>query len=125
MVLMGAMSLVGSRLQLVRDMVFMTDDQRRRHTVRPGITGLAQVNGRNCIEWEDKLAYDLKYVENMSFLQDLKIVLITVVKVFKTESISYEGTATAEVFGDWLLRTGKVSKEEYERKQEKAKMQMK
>ena len=117
----GKMSLVGPRPQLVRDMVFMTDEQRKRHNVRPGITGLAQINGRNAIEWEDKLIYDVKYVDNMSFLQDLKIVLITVIKVFKTESISYEGMATAEDFGDYLLRTGKVSKEEYDRKQEEAK----
>lgn len=116
----GKMSLVGPRPQLVRDMVFMTSEQRRRHDVRPGITGLAQISGRNCIEWEDKLAYDVEYVDNMSFLQDLKIVMITIVKVFKTESISYEGMATAEDFGDYLLRIGKVSKEEYNRKQEEA-----
>ncbi len=119
-VLTGKMSLVGPRPQLVRDMVFMTDEQRRRHDVRPGITGLAQISGRNCIEWEDKLAYDVQYVDNMSFMQDLRIVLITIVKVFKTESISYEGMATAEDFGDYLLRTGKVTKEEYDIKQEKA-----
>lgn len=119
-VLTGKMSLVGPRPQLVRDMVFMTDEQRRRHDVRPGITGLAQISGRNCIEWEDKLAYDVQYVDNMSFMQDLRIVLITIVKVFKTESISYEGMATAEDFGDYLFRTGKVTEEEYSSKQEKA-----
>lgn len=117
---MGTMSLVGPRPQLVRDMVFMTDEQRERHKVRPGITGLAQVNGRNCIEWEDKLAYDLKYVEKISILRDIKILCTTVMKVFKTESISYEGMATAEDFGDYLLRTGKVSREEYEEKQREA-----
>ena len=116
-VLSGKMSLVGPRPQLVRDMVFMSEEQRRRHLVRPGITGLAQVNGRNCIEWEDKLRWDVKYVDELSFWLDLKIVLITVVKVFKTESISYEGMATAEDYGDYLLRTGKVSKEEYKQKQ--------
>lgn len=117
----GCFSLVGPRPQLVRDMVFMTEEQRRRHMVRPGITGLAQINGRNCIEWEDKLAYDLKYVDKISFMNDLKIVLLTIVKVFRTESISYEGMATAEDFGDYLLRTGKVSREEYDKKQEEAK----
>lgn len=119
-VLTGTMSLVGPRPQLVRDMVFMTDEQRERHKVRPGITGLAQVNGRNCIEWEDKLAYDKVYVDTMSIVQDIKILCVTVVKVFKTESISYEGMATAEDFGDYLLRTGKVSREEYEEKQREA-----
>lgn len=112
-VLSGKMSLVGPRPQLVRDMVFMSDEQRRRHLVRPGITGLAQINGRNCIEWEDKLRWDVKYVDELSFWMDLKIVMVTVVKVFKTESISYEGMATAEDFGDYLLRTGRISVEEY------------
>lgn len=120
-VLTGKMSLVGPRPQLVRDMVFMTPEQRRRHLVRPGITGLAQINGRNAIEWEDKLAYDVKYVESISFLLDLKILLMTIIKVFKTESISYEGMATAEDFGDYLLRTKQVNEEEYNRKQKKAK----
>lgn len=118
-VLSGKMSLVGPRPQLVKDMVFMTDEQRRRHLVRPGITGLAQINGRNCIEWEDKLKWDVKYVDELSFWMDLKIVMVTVVKVFKTESISYEGMATAEDFGDYLLRTGKISANEYHTKMNK------
>lgn len=113
-VLTGKMSLVGPRPQLVRDMVFMTDEQRKRHLVRPGITGLAQVNGRNCIEWEDKLAWDVKYVEGLSLGMDIKIVLQTVVKVFKSESISYEGMATAEDYGDYLLRNSKITRKEYE-----------
>ncbi|MBO5277965.1 MAG: sugar transferase [Lachnospiraceae bacterium] len=115
----GKMSLVGPRPQLVRDMVFMTEEQRRRHLVRPGITGLAQINGRNCIKWEDKLAYDMEYVNHMSLLQDLKIMLITVVKIFKTESISYEGMV-AEDFGDYLLRCGQVTREEYDNRQKQA-----
>lgn len=116
-ILCGDMSLIGPRPQLVRDMVFMTSEQRQRHNVRPGLSGLAQINGRNCIEWEDKLNYDLQYIKKINFFTDLKIVLTTVVKVFKTESISYEGMATAEDFGDYLLRTGKVGKEEYDQKQ--------
>ena len=116
----GKMSLVGPRPQLVRDMVFMTEEQRRRHLVRPGITGLAQINGRNCIRWEDKLAHDMEYVNHMSFMQDLKIILMTVVKVFKTESISNEGMAAAEDFGDYLLRCGRVTREEYDNKQKQA-----
>ena len=116
----GKMSLVGPRPQLVRDMVFMTEEQRRRHLVRPGITGLAQINGRNCIQWEEKLAYDMEYVEHMSFLQDLKIMIITVVKIFKTESICYEDMATAEDFGDYLLRCGRVTREEYDNRRKQA-----
>lgn len=120
-ILKGDMSLIGPRPQLVRDMVFMTQEQRRRHDVRPGLSGLAQINGRNCIEWEDKLAYDLKYIEKISFIEDVKIALTTVIKVFKTESITYEGMATAEDFGDYLLRTGKIDREEYETGQRESK----
>ena len=71
----GDMSIVGPRPQLVRDMVFMTPEQRLRHTVMPGLTGLAQVSGRNAISWEDKLATDLRYIRRITFLGDVKIVL--------------------------------------------------
>lgn len=119
-ILKGDMAVIGPRPQLVRDMVFMTDKQRARHNVRPGLSGLAQINGRNCIEWEDKLNYDLEYIKNISFAEDVRIIFTTVVKVFKTESISYEGMATAEDFGDYLLRTKKVDKETYDKNQLKA-----
>lgn len=112
--LIGDMSIIGPRPQLVRDMVFMTDKQRQRHSVRPGLSGWAQVNGRNCIEWEDKLNYDLEYLDQISCFFDLRIVLITIMKVLKTESIAYEGMATAEDFGDYLFRTGKVDKVKYD-----------
>lgn len=113
-ILMGDMSFVGPRPQLVRDMVFMTEKQRKRHSVRPGLSGLAQVNGRNAIAWETKLDYDLKYIENITLLGDVKILFKTVEKVFAREDISEEGMATAEDLGDYLLRTGAVSREEYE-----------
>lgn len=113
-ILVGDMSFVGPRPQLVRDMVFMTEKQRKRHSVRPGLSGLAQVNGRNAIAWETKLDYDLKYIENITLLGDVKILFKTVEKVFAREDISEEGMATAEDLGDYLLRTGAVSREEYE-----------
>ena len=119
-ILKGDMAVIGPRPQLVRDMVFMSDEQRARHNVRPGLSGLAQINGRNCIEWEDKLNYDLEYIKNISFAEDVRIIFTTVVKVFKTESISYEGMATAEDFGDYLLRTNKIDKETYDKNQLKA-----
>lgn len=119
-ILKGDMAIIGPRPQLVRDMVFMTTEQRRRHDVRPGLSGLAQVRGRNAISWEGKLSTDLEYIKKITFFGDLKIVLETVAKVFKREGISAEGMETAEDFGDYLLRTGKVSKAEYDAKQSEA-----
>lgn len=120
-ILKGDMAVIGPRPQLVRDMVFMSDEQRKRHTVRQGLSGLAQVSGRNAISWEHKLEYDLQYIENITFLGDCSILLRTVASVFKHEGINAEDMATAEDLGDYLLRTGRVSKEEYDRKQKEAK----
>ena len=117
----GDMSIVGPRPQLVRDMVFMTPEQRLRHTVMPGLTGLAQVSGRNAISWEDKLATDLRYIRRITFLGDVKIVLLTVKKVFCREDISADGMDTAEDLGDYLLRTAQVSKEAYQELQAESK----
>ena len=121
-ILNGTMSVIGPRPQLVRDMVFMTDEQRMRHTAKPGLSGLAQVNGRNAISWEDKINWDLKYIEKVSLKEDLKIIFATVKKAFiKQEGRTQDDMATAEDFGDFLLRTGKISNEEYESKQKIAK----
>lgn len=120
-ILKGDMSLVGPRPQLVRDMVFMTDEQRKRHRVVPGLTGLAQVNGRNGISWEEKLAWDLKYIEKITFIKDMKIIFATVLKAFiKREGITMENMDTALDYGDYLLREGKISVEEYDRGREEA-----
>lgn len=114
----GDMSIVGPRPQLVCDMVFMTDEQRRRHNVRPGLTGLAQVNGRNNITWEQKFEYDLEYIDRgITFVGDLKIVLQTVVKVLKRSDIVREGTASDMDYGDWLMLEGKVDQVTYDEKQ--------
>lgn len=112
-ILKGDMSIVGPRPQLVRDMVFMSENQRKRHSVHPGLTGWAQVNGRNNITWEEKLALDLNYIEDISFVKDWKIIFMTVAKVFKKDDISTEGMDTAEDFGDYLLRVGKVDINQY------------
>lgn len=117
----GDMSIVGPRPQLVRDMVFMTPEQRLRHTVMPGLTGLAQVSGRNAISWEDKLATDLRYIRRITFLGDVKIILLTVKKVFCREDISADGMDTAEDLGDYLLRTAQVSQEAYQKLQAEGK----
>lgn len=121
-ILKGDMSIVGPRPQLVRDMVFMTEEQRKRHDVRPGLTGLAQVNGRNNITWEQKFAYDLEYINNgITFVGDIKIILQTVGKVLKRSDTVREGTASDMDFGDWLMVERKVSQDEYDGKQEEAK----
>lgn len=117
----GDLAIVGPRPQLVRDMVFMTSLQRKRHSVRPGLTGLAQVNGRNNITWEQKFEYDLCYIEKISFLEDLKIIFKTFEKVVKRADVIREGTVSDMDFGDWLLEKGEVTKEKYNRKQEEAK----
>ncbi|UTY38083.1 sugar transferase [Allocoprobacillus halotolerans] len=114
-ILKGDMSIVGPRPQLVKDMIFMTEEQRKRHTVRQGLTGWAQVNGRNAISWEDKINYDLQYIQDITFINDLKIIFQTLVKVFKKEDISTEGMETAEDLGDYLLRTHQISQQEYDK----------
>lgn len=122
-ILKGDMSVIGPRPQLVRDMVFMTDEQRRRHTVKPGLSGLAQVKGRNAISWEKKFDYDLQYVDSIGFLTDIRILFETVRKVFlrtDRDEANKEIDVTDDL-GDYLLKTGAVSREEYDRKQAEAK----
>jgi undecaprenyl phosphate N,N'-diacetylbacillosamine 1-phosphate transferase len=97
-VLIGDMSIVGPRPLLVEYLPLYNDIQKRRHEVRPGITGWAQVNGRNAISWEQKFAYDVWYVDHRSFGLDVKILFLTVAKVFKAEGISSGTSVTMEKF---------------------------
>jgi lipopolysaccharide/colanic/teichoic acid biosynthesis glycosyltransferase len=97
-VIKGDMSLIGPRPLLVQYLPLYNETQRRRHEVRPGITGWAQVNGRNAISWEQKFAYDVWYVDNVSLSLDVKILLKTIQKVFKREGISSDTSATMEPF---------------------------
>jgi lipopolysaccharide/colanic/teichoic acid biosynthesis glycosyltransferase len=97
-VLRGEMSLVGPRPLLMEYLPLYTAEQARRHDVRPGVTGWAQVNGRNALSWEEKFALDVWYVDHRSFRLDLEILLLTVKKVFVREGISQQGQATAERF---------------------------
>ncbi len=125
-IIKGDMSIVGPRPQLVRDMVFMSEEQRKRHDVRPGLTGLAQINGRNNINWEKKFEYDLQYINNgITFMGDLKILFMTIGKVLKREDIVREGTISDIDFGDWLLEEKKIDKMDYEKKQADAKKMLK
>jgi undecaprenyl phosphate N,N'-diacetylbacillosamine 1-phosphate transferase len=97
-VIKGDLSLIGPRPLLIDYLPLYNDFQRRRHDVKPGITGWAQVNGRNAISWEKKFELDVWYVDNLSFILDFKIVFLTLKKVFKQEGISKEGHATMEAF---------------------------
>lgn len=97
-VLLGDMSLVGPRPLLVEYLPLYSDEQKRRHEVRPGITGWAQVNGRNAISWEEKFALDVWYVDNQTFLLDLKIIVLTLLKVLKRSGVSHDGEATMHKF---------------------------
>jgi sugar transferase EpsL len=97
-VLKGDMSLVGPRPLLMEYLDLYTPEQSRRHEVRPGITGWAQVNGRNALSWEDKFALDVWYVDNQSFWLDVKILLMTIMKVVKRDGVSQSGHVTMEPF---------------------------
>lgn len=121
-ILRSDMSFIGPRPQLVRDLAFMDERQRLRHTVKPGLSGLAQVNGRNAISWEERLDWDIRYVERLSFLTDVRIAVQTVYQVFlrrKRNGVEKETNISLD-YGDELLRDGKVTPEEYARKQEYA-----
>lgn len=97
-ILLGQMSIVGPRPLLVKYLPLYNEEQRRRHHVRPGLTGWAQVNGRNAISWEEKFRLDVEYVDNISFSMDLKVIFTTVGKIFKREGISSDTSATMEEF---------------------------
>lgn len=97
-ILIGNMSIIGPRPLLVKYLPLYNDEQRRRHEVRPGLTGWAQVHGRNLTSWEERFAYDTDYVDHLNFALDVKIVFMTVHCVFAREGISAEGSATMEAF---------------------------
>ena len=97
-ILLGDMSIVGPRPLLVKYLPLYNDEQRKRHDVRPGVTGLAQVNGRNRISWEEKFKWDIEYVKNISFIADLRIILKTFSVVLKKEGINSDSAVTMEEF---------------------------
>ena len=97
-ILRGDMAIVGPRPLLVKYLPLYNEEQRHRHDVRPGLTGLAQVNGRNAITWEEKFKYDIEYVKHVTFVNDCKIILLTVLRVFQKKGISSVNSATMEEF---------------------------
>ncbi len=110
-ILKGDMSLVGPRPQLVRDMVFFTEEEMHRQYVTPGLTGLAQISGRNNIDWKARFAYDLQYAGKITLAEDIRIICLTIFKVAKKEDVSTNGMETSEDYGKWLLRNCLESKE--------------
>ncbi|MCV3395205.1 undecaprenyl phosphate N,N'-diacetylbacillosamine 1-phosphate transferase [Campylobacter lari] len=100
-VLKGDMSFIGPRPLLVEYLPLYNQEQKKRHEVRPGITGWAQINGRNAISWEQKFKYDVEYVQNCSFLFDLKIFFMTIIKVLKRSGVNKEGVATTDKFNGY------------------------
>lgn len=119
-IFVGNMSVIGPRPQLIRDLVFMNEEQRHRHDVRPGLSGLAQVNGRNNITWEQKFEYDLKYVSHISIWEDINLIFQTIGKMFTRSDVVREGTESDIDYGDWLLKEKKIDTNYYQAKQREA-----
>lgn len=119
-ILKGDMSVVGPRPQLVRDMVFFTPEEMRRQSVLPGLTGLAQISGRNNIDWKERFRYDLQYVQHITFVADMRIIYRTIFKVGAQEDVATEGMETSEDYGDWLLRRNRITSDDYEKSQMRA-----
>lgn len=120
-ILTQKMSFIGPRPMLVRDMVFFNEKIMKRQDVMPGLTGWAQANGRNSINWDDRFKYDLYYVEHVSFLLDLKTIFMTIKTVFKREGIGENGGDLSIDYGDYLLKKKVINKSYYLKKQEEAK----
>lgn len=100
-ILKGEMSLIGPRPLAVCYLPYYNEEEKKRHSVRPGLTGLAQINGRNALNWEERFAYDIEYVENITFINDLKILFKTVYKVFKRDGVVTRGTGKTIDFDEY------------------------
>ena len=111
-ILKGDMSIVGPRPLLVEYLPLYSEEQKHRHDVRPGLTGLAQVGGRNSLSWEEKFNDDLQYIKHITFFEDMKIIFMTVAKVFKREGIAQEGNATMEKFTGNREKSDKTNNKE-------------
>ena len=123
-IIKGDMSVVGPRPQLVRDMVFFTPEEMKRQSVLPGLTGLAQINGRNNIDWKGRFRYDLQYIRHITFAEDMRIIYRTIFKVGAQEDVATDGMETSEDYGDWLLGRFFISVDTYQDKQRAAEVIM-
>lgn len=112
-ILKGDMAFIGPRPLLIKDYVFFDEEVMKRQSVRPGLSGLAQINGRNNISWEKKFEYDLEYVKKITFWKDTKIFFRSIFKAAKKDDVYKEGFATDEDYGDYLLRTSKINADYY------------
>jgi len=108
-ILKGEMSIVGPRPLVVKYLEFYNDEEKHRHDVRPGLTGLAQVNGRNNLQWEERFAYDVEYVNKISFIFDIKIILMTVKKVFKRSDIAIRGQSNIIDFDQYRRKQNELN----------------
>lgn len=120
-ILKGDMSFVGPRPMLIRDMVFFDKRIMKRQCITPGLTGLAQISGRNSINWDQRFEYDLKYIDEISFSLDLKIIFLTFKTVIYHKGIGESGTDLSLDYGDYLLKCKRISKKLYDEKQQSAK----
>ena len=109
-IIKGDMAIVGPRPLLVEYLPYYTEEEKHRHDVRPGLTGLAQVNGRNALQWEERFSFDLQYKKNVSFKEDFKIILMTIKKVLKKENIVVRGTEKTKDFDDYRREKNEFSR---------------
>lgn len=109
-IIKGDMAIVGPRPLLVEYLPYYTEEEKHRHDVRPGLTGLAQVNGRNALQWEERFSFDLQYKKNVSFKEDFKIILMTIKKVLKKENIVVRGTGKTKDFDDYRREKNEFSR---------------
>lgn len=115
-IIKGDMSIVGPRPLLMKDMAFLDGERLSRWNVSPGLTGLAQVSGRNALSWDDKLNKDVEYVHQLSLWTDIRILWRTVAKVLHSDNVEYDGSNAEEDYGVFLLKSGRISQEEYDLK---------
>ncbi len=113
-ILFGDMSFIGPRPCVLYDLIFMDDNVKKRHLIKPGLSGLAQISGRNGISWDQKINKDLEYIKTVSFLMDIKIFLKTFLVVIKKNNVKFDNEVTQKNYGEYLLKVNRISKEDFD-----------